>query len=225
MMRQITRLAACLVLGLLCAFPALAQKAPAASAIVEDLDAKVKGAELLEYVEPGRQIDTGGGTVVLSYLESCARETVTGGKLVVGQVESTVTGGKVDRVQVKCDGGKLVLADAQAGKSGATAFRTGPKKNEGRATLPKPQITLYGASPVITLSAPADYVEVERLDVSGAILSLRPVKGKVDMAAEGKRLDPGGLYRAKAGGQEVVFLVDATAKPGKEPLVARLLRL
>jgi hypothetical protein len=221
-----TRLTACLALGLLlCALPAFAQKAPPAAAIVEDVDAKVKGADLLEYVESGRQIDTGGGTIVLSYLESCARETITGGKLVVGQKESTVTGGKVERAEVKCDGGKLVLADAQAGKSGATAFRTGPRKAEGRATLPTPQITLYGASPVITLSEPVEYVLLERLDVSGAILTLRPVKGKIDMAAEGKRLDAGGLYKAKAGGQEVVFLVDSSAKAGKEPLVARLLRL
>ena len=220
-----TRLTACLALGLLCALPAFAQKAPPAAAIVEDIDAKVKGAELLEYVESGRQIDTGGGTIVLSYLESCARETITGGKLVVGQKGSTVTGGKVERAEVKCDGGKLVLADAEAGKSGATAFRTGPRRAEGRATLPKPQITLYGASPVITLSEPVEYVLVERLDISGAILTLRPVKGKIDMAAEGKRLDAGGLYKAKAGGQEVVFLVDSSAKPGKEPLVARLLRL
>jgi hypothetical protein len=221
-MRAIAMLAS----ALLCGLPALAQqKAAPAAAIVEDVDSKVKGVDLLEYVEVGRAIDTGGGTVVLNYLASCTRETVTGGKLVVGDKESAVTGGKVDRSTVTCDGGKLVLAEAQSGKSGAQVFRNNPKQREGRATLPKPQIVIYGASPMITLSQPTDAVLIERLDVSGAIVTLRPVKGKTaDMAAEGKRLEPGGLYKATAGGAELVFLVDTGAKPGKEPLVARLLR-
>ena len=201
------------------------QKAPPAAAIVEDVDAKVQGAELLEYVEAGRKIDTAGGTIVLSYLASCTRETVTGGSLVVGEKESAVTGGKVKRDTVTCDGGRLVLAEAQSSKSGAMVFREAKKRPEGRATLPKPEITLYGASPVITLREPADAILIERLDVSGSIITLRPKKGHADMAAEGKQLDPGGLYKAKAGGVERVFLVDSGAKPGKEPLVARLLRL
>jgi hypothetical protein len=224
-----TKRAIVITAALLCSLPALAtlaqQKAPPAAAIVEDVDGKVKGVELFEYVETGRAIDTAGGTVVLNYLASCTRETVTGGKLVIGDKESSVTGGQVQRSTVTCDGGKLVLADAQSGKSGAQVFRAGPQKREGRATLPKPHIIIYGTSPVITLSQPADAVLIERLDVSGAIVTLRPVKGKTDMAAEGKRLEPGGLYKATAGGVEVVFLVDTGAKPGKEPLVARLLRL
>src|SRR5262249_43378786 len=118
-------------LAVLAAGPALAQSR--ATAIIEDLDAKVKGAELLEYVEPGRRIDTGGGTVVVNYLASCLRETVTGGSLVVGDKQSQVNGGKVARQEVKCEGGKLALTASQAGQSGAMAFR-GKEKTGGRAT-------------------------------------------------------------------------------------------
>lgn len=200
------------------------QKSLPAAAIIEDVDAKVKGAELLEYVEPGRVIDTAGGTIVLSYLASCTRETITGGSLVVGEKESAVSGGQVKRSTVTCDGGKLVLAEAQSSKSGAMVFRDAKKRPEGRATLPKPDIIIYGTSPIFTLRQPADAILIERLDVSGSIVTLKPSKGRADMAAEGKQLDAGGLYKAKAGAVEKVFLIDAGAKPGKEPLVARLLR-
>jgi len=212
--------------ALLCGLPALAQqKGPAPAAIIEDVTGKVHGAAPLEYVEAGRTINAKDGSVVLSYLLSCKRETITGGTMVVGERESAITGGHVERADVRCDGGKLVLADAQAGKSGAMAYRGTNSKSWGRATLPSPSITIYGASPIITLTEPADYVLITRLDLSGAIITLRPAGGKVDMATEGKRLEAGGLYMAEAAGRTVVFLVDGSARPGKEPIVGRLLRL
>lgn len=220
-----TRLTVFAMSAALIVLPAMAQqKAPPAAAIVEDLDARVKGAEMLAYVESGRRIDASGGTVVLNYLASCVRETVTGGTLVVGERESTVTGGQVKRdTLASCDSGKLVLRDSEGGKSGAALVRKGGGM-QGRATLPKPEIVLFGSSPIITPVEAADSVQIERLDVQGSIISLRTTKGRVDLAAEGKHLEPGGLYKAKAGTAEMVFLVDSAAQPGQAPPAARLLR-
>lgn len=215
------------IVSLSCCLPALAQQptSPPAVAIVEDVEGSVRGAELLEYIEAGRGIDASRGTVVLNYLQSCLRETVRGGRIVTGERESMVTDGRVERAEVRCDGGKLVMADAQAGKSGAMAYRGTKSGAWGRATLPPASVTIYGTSPMITLTGPADHVLIERLDRSGSIITLRPSSGKIDMANGDKRLEPGGLYKAEAGGRSVVFLVDSTAKPGNEPLVSRLLRL
>ena len=47
----------------------------------------------------------------------------------------------------------------------------------------------------------------------------------VDLSAHGKSLKPGGLYRARAGERTIVFKVDAYARPGKGPIVGRLINL
>ena len=51
-------------------------------------------------------------------------------------------------------------------------------------------------------------------------------KGRfVDFAGENVALVPGGLYAASFKSSEIVFRVDAQAKPGATPIVGRLLRL
>ena len=69
-------------LGLL----ALASPAAAESpvAVVEDVKGKVTGAEFMDYVTPKAVIKIGdGGSVILSYLKSCRRETISGAGTVV----------------------------------------------------------------------------------------------------------------------------------------------
>ena len=57
-----------------------------------DLKGKVTGAEFMDYVTPKAVIKIGdGGSVILSYLKSCRRETISGaGTVVVGAEESAV---------------------------------------------------------------------------------------------------------------------------------------
>jgi hypothetical protein len=45
-----------------------------------------------------------------------------------------------------------------------------------------------------------------------------------DFAQWGKALTAGGVYRATFGAQEIVFKIDPLAKPGRTPIVSRLLR-
>jgi len=78
-------------------------EAPAQSlvAIVEDIHGGPAGLEFMDYVETGKQIQLGSnGRMVLSYLKSCFRETIVGGKVTVGNGYSQVSGGRVDRTQV-----------------------------------------------------------------------------------------------------------------------------
>ena len=67
-------------------------------------------------------------------------------------------------------------------------------------TLPEPQLTLYGASPFVEAKGRGT-LTVRRLDV------------------------PGGLYAASFKSSQIVFRVDAQAKPGATPIVGRLLRM
>jgi hypothetical protein len=45
-----------------------------------------------------------------------------------------------------------------------------------------------------------------------------------DFAASGKKLVPGGIYRVSIGARQIVFKIDPNAKPGRVPVISRLLR-
>jgi hypothetical protein len=97
------------------------------------------------------------------------------------------------------------------------------------ASLPEPQLTLYGASPLVEAKGRGTLV-IRRLDLAGErhqiALGGTQLKGKfVDFAREDVALVPGGLYAASFKSSEIVFRVDAQAKPGATPIIGRLLRL
>ena len=123
--------AAALAAGVFAATGAWA-KAPAPLipvALVEDISSNNSNnsstdVEFMDYVGGGQVIKLAPRDVlVLSYLKSCAHETITGGTVRIGIERSEVEGGKVVRTKVACDGGKMQLASAQANASGASAFR------------------------------------------------------------------------------------------------------
>jgi len=76
--------------GLLALASTAAADSPAA--VVEDVKGKVTGAEFMDDVTPKAVIKIGdGGSVVLSYLKSCRRDTIRGtGTVVVSTEESAV---------------------------------------------------------------------------------------------------------------------------------------
>jgi len=206
--------------------PAAAQ-APAA--VVEEVGGGVTGVQFMDYVEPGQVIRLGGhDRIVLGYLKSCWRETITGGTVTVGTEQSEVAGGEVVRAKIACEGGRMMLSAELAGKSGAMVFRQVP--NRKAAPTPHPQFTLYGLSPVFEVR-PGGRLVVERLDQPGerheiAITDQQLVRGAfLDFAKAGVALAAGGIYRAKLAGQEIVFKIDPDAKPGDAPLAGRLARL
>ena len=195
-------------------------------ALVEDVDGKAP-VRFMDYLAEGQKFELPSGTkVVIGYFGSCERETIDGGKVVVGVAESRVEGGKVAREKVECDGGKMLLTSAQASASGVMAFRGFAPGQP----LPKPQYTIYGASPVFELSKPGT-LYIQRLDKSSGEMELALaakdlVGGHVlDFARINKHLEPGGLYRIATDDGNVVVRVDSKAKPGKGALVGRLIRL
>jgi hypothetical protein len=207
----------------------LTASAQSPAAVVEELAGSVPGVQFMDYVDPGQVIRLGAhDRIVLGYLKSCWRETITGGTVTVGTEQSEVTGGEVVRAKVACEGGKMMLSAELAGKSGAMVFRQAPKPQA--AALPHPQFTLYGLSPVFEVRLPGKLV-VERLDQPGerheiAVTEQQLVRGAfLDFAKSGVALAPGGIYRAKLADQEIVFKIDPDAKPGDAPLVGRLARL
>jgi hypothetical protein len=199
-------------------------------AVVEDVTGSPAGIRFMDYVEAGRVIRLGPeDSIVLGYLTSCWRETITGGTVTVGSERSDVEGGMVERSTVACEGSKMQLTAELANTSGAMVFRD--LSQSGRQAAPlRPQFTLYGRSPVIEVK-PEGTLVIERVDKPGerhevVLGGERMVRGAfLDLAKVGVELAAGGIYRAKAGREEIVFQIDRDAQPGETPIVGRLLRL
>ena len=196
-------------------------------AIVEDIDAPGVDVQPFDYVEAGRVIELGdGGWIILGYITSCQRESVTGGVLTVGPESSTVAGGTVERERVECDGGNVQLTKAQAGKSGVLVFRV--PGATGASNQPKPKITVYATSPVIDVRRNAQgaggQIVIERVDRPPETHALPVSGGLVDLAKQGVALHPGGVYTARAGDAAVTFKVDDYAVPGGGSVISRLVR-
>jgi hypothetical protein len=201
-------------------------QAQAPVAVVEDVQGKVTGVEFMDYVAPGKVIKLGpDGKVVLGYMKSCWRETITGiGTVIVGSEESMVHLGDVKASKVLCDSSHSHLIDKEVGESAATVVRTMNKDSMS------PQFTLYGLSPIIETTGAGKLV-VERLDEKGErydidITAASVLRGKFyDFAKNGRTLRPGGIYAASQGSRKAVFLVDRRAEPGPTPIIGRLVRL
>ena len=219
-MKGVVLLAGALAAALTWALPV---RAGEPVAIVEEITALDPRVALMDYLEAGQVITLASGEMVtLGYLRSCWRETITGGTVLVGTEKSSVKGGEVRRERVECHGGSMELTASEAGKSGVMVFRAIPAG--ARGNLPEPQLTLFGASPVISLAQAGGSVVIERLDKPGETLEVA-VPGKfVDLAQSNQSLAPGGLYRVRTVTHAVVFEIDPFAQPGTGPIIGRLIR-
>ena len=212
----------------------LALAGPAAAespvAVVEDVQGKVTGAEFMDYVTPKTVIKVpAGGSVTISYMKSCQREKISGlGTVIIGSDESFVQFADVKREKTDCDSSQSHATTKATSEAAATVLRSLGDKTGGGPKI-KPQLTVYGASPVVEAKGKGTLV-VERLDVKGERQQIElngsQQKGKFyDFAGANRALTPGGVYSASFNTSKIVFQVDANAKPGATPIVGRLIRL
>jgi hypothetical protein len=211
----------------LAAAPACAQTPVA---VVEEVKGKPAGVEFMDYVAAGKVIRLGPqDSIVLGYIKSCWRETITGGTVTVGADQSEVRLGKVERTKVACDAGRMQLTEQQASQSAGMVFRGLPSQSGQEAAMPKPQFTLSSVSPIVELKGGGTLL-IERLDQPGEhyaviIGSRQLLRGSFyDFARADRKLAVGGIYRASVGAQERIFKVDPHAKAGPAPILGRLLR-
>jgi hypothetical protein len=195
------------------------------TALVEDVKSATAEIEFMDYVGSGQVITLAPGDVlVLSYLKSCAHETITGGTVTVGVERSDVRDGKMVRAKVPCDGGKIRLTSEQASTSAASAFRL-----QSAEVRPR----LYARTPVVQLPKMAAGEErtllIERVGRPGEQHAFKlddnlAGGGFYDLAKSNVSLTRGAIYDARIGGRKVRFQIDAKAKSGPAPIVSRLVR-
>lgn len=191
------------------------------SALVEDISSDRGDVQLMDYLEPGQTVKLAPGEILtLGYFESCVQETITGGTVTVGQYESTVSGGAVETTEVDCDGGPVIVQAGVEQEAGAATFRAA-----GATTMPVPDRLIFGLSPIIKLSGPANQIVIERLDAETSPKTIAAAGSIVDTAAMGVTLEAGGTYRVTAGDKSLVFKVSKLSQPTGAPAVSRLLPL
>lgn len=207
--------------------------AEAAVAIVEDVKGHVVGIEPMDYLTRGRTIRLApDDAVVIGYLGSCIREAIRGGAIEIGETESKVESGVVERGKVECDARRMIGAPGLLLESTGFISR-GEAGKESLPSVPRapgPEFTLYGSSPLIELNGGGTLV-IARIDTNGEYFNWDIDQSKLsrgrylDLAAEGKALTPGGVYAARWHNRLNVFEVDRSAQPGQTPILGRLLRL
>jgi hypothetical protein len=205
---------------------AAAGQAPVA--VVEDVQGKVSGAELMDYVVPGQVIKLGaGGSITIGYMKSCWRETISGiGTVIVGNEESAVHLAEFKAGKVPCDSNQAAHMAKETGESAASIVRSlrddGPKG--------PPPLVLHGQSPIVATSERGKLV-VERLDVKGEryevdLARTQASRGRFyDLARSNIALKPGGSYSMKVNAKSSAFVVDSDATPGAGPVIGRLVTL
>jgi hypothetical protein len=97
--------------------------APRQVALVEDVIGS-STVEVMDYVDAGQTIRLGAhDSIVLSYLHSCIRETVTGGTITIGIEQSEVQGGRVTRRTLACNDHTFVLTGGNETQFAGRVFR------------------------------------------------------------------------------------------------------
>jgi hypothetical protein len=203
-------------------------QAQAPVAVVEDVQGKVTGAEFMDYVVPGQVIKLGaGGSIVLGYMKSCWRETISGiGTVIVGTEQSAVHLADFKASKVPCDPNQSAKVGKETAESAATVVRS---LKEDKSSAPQP-LMLHGTEPMVVTSERGKMV-VERLDVKGEryevdVTPASLTRGRFfDFAKTRIALKPGGAYSLTLNSKFKTFVVDPDASPGAGPVIGRLVML
>lgn len=197
-------------------------------AIVEEVKGQPAGVDFMDYVESGKVIKLGPrDRIVLDYLKSCWRETITGGTVTIGTEQSHVQLGNIERAKIKCDGGRMELSPEVSVESAGSISRSLDKPSD-RGPKTRPQVTLYARVPIFDVRA-GDMLLIERLDKPGERLRLTIERAQLvqgaffDFADTDRALEAGGVYRATLDAKQIVFKIDSGA-PAMAPVASRLLR-
>ncbi|NQW00184.1 MAG: hypothetical protein HQ483_10835 [Rhodospirillales bacterium] len=201
--------------ALLFAIPGQVATAASPTALVEEVSAARTDVMVMDMLEPGHVIVLAGGeTLTLGYLTSCRQETITGGRITVGRVESTVDGGQVTVKMVACDSAQTVGSGNEAG---AVVFRAPPNDKVALQA----ERTVYSLYPILKTDAAVDTAVLARLDRNEKEISIHLVNGVADLRKLKKKLARNGYYRISAANRETVFRVHATAKSSEKALLSR----
>lgn len=209
----------CAVAGTVLAVGLLGQPAKAGSnsgALVEEVDAGVANVSAFDTLKAGQSLDLRPGKhAVISYLDSCIRETISGGLVKIGAAQSEVQDGTVQRETLDCGVKQLVLTSTTQDQSATTVFRP-LFDNLVKQVVPD-------TGPFV-MAEHASSLELKEMGKEDAARSLPLHDGKLDLRQAGVKLQPGAIYKLTAGGRETYIKIAPDAQDSS-PLLLRLVKL
>jgi hypothetical protein len=188
-----------------------AEAAPRPVAIVEDSAIASGKGQVFELLSESDVVKLGAGeTLVLGYLKSCIRETITGGTVTIGAKESVVEGCTVAREKTQCAVNKLALTSEESQQSATIAFR-GQIKH------------IFTRQPLV-IAAASETVTIEPME-GGEAWKLKPENGRIDFRAAKSEMQPGMNYRVTGEKTSIMIEVDAAATTAKTGALERVVIL
>ena len=214
------------VAGLLIGLAGLSSQAAAQelSAIVEAVSPPREDVRAFDILMEGTVIELKAGeTLSLGYMNSCAHEEISGGKVTIGAEESKVEGGNVTRTVVPCNGS--VDPDSAAGANEAAVVAIRALGDE----IDEPVRVVDSLQPVFVLdegAVPADpTLTIERKDGKEPPIRVSLFGRTLDLKQTGMKLTQGGVYIATCGDRRVGFLVAPNAGVTPVVMLQRTVRL
>lgn len=193
-------------------------------AIVEDATANVTAIPPFHLLREGDSLSLANDQgVILSYLQSCQRETIRGGQVAIGRRQSDVTGGAVQRQTISCDPAALDLTPAEASQSAALAFRDPDSATTADPIASEAAFVLASRLPVVIALDLAELTVEDRRN-PGRSWQVQSADGVFELAAGDTPLDKGGVYRISGGSRSLVFRIGREATDAPVPLLKRLIR-
>jgi hypothetical protein len=189
--------------------PVAAEAAGRRVAIIEE--GAIASAKLQEFdlLDEGQELVLGPNeVVVIGYMSSCRRETITGGTVIIGAKESNVAGGKLAWEDVTCTEPQLSLTANESQQSGTLAFR--PADSIKR---------IYTQTPMLQGLEPGPLsVEIISVADKKSLGKFKSDTGRIDLADEKILLKPGKAYEVRLAESTVTLEVDVGAKAGGSTL-------
>jgi hypothetical protein len=197
-------------------------------ALIEEAPENRDDIIFMDFAYPGTQYTLAATeTLVLGYMSSCMRETITGGTVKVGADQSEVTGGKVKRETVTCDNKVMDLASNDATEAGVAVFRgyspkgAGPAPSKSPAEIQGTVPVLQDLVPIIKMRKPPEADEVFTITKLGSIEGFSvPIdkRGIADLRKLGVELEAGERYTIGTQKRTLIVEVSYFAVSGGGPL-------
>lgn len=193
-------------------------------AIVEDVTVGVEAVAPLDLLREGDGLSLSADQgAIISYLESCQRENIRGGAIVIGRSQSAVTGGSVSRQAVACDPLALALTPEQANQSAALAFRQPDQPAAGDAVAAEAKFAMATRHPIVIAPDLAE-ITIENRHNPGPLRRIKIIDGIAALTDEATPLDKGGVYRLEGGGRSLTFRIGREATDAPLPILKRIIR-
>ena len=186
------------------------------SAIVESVSPPREDVRAFDILTEGTVVQLKPGeTLSLGYMNSCAHEEISGGKVTVGATESKVEGGNVTRTIVPCNGSVDPDSAAGANEAAVVAIRGLGADSD------QPVRLVESLQPVFVLDGgvvPIDpTLVIQRLDGKEPPIRVSLFGRTLDLKQTGMKLTQGGIYSAICGDRKVAFKIAPNA--GTAPVV------